>query len=242
MSEGATIDNNSSRKKFSRRKSFELYKHVIELRKQEFSYTEIRKETGLAKSTINNWLTYAGLTLSKEHLDIQAKNSIKNHVLGIEASKVTRAKRKSLEIDKSIQTLRKFFKEPLFITGIMLYEAEGSKSNDCKFSNSDYRLILTFVRFIEKYFKFDKIINIKYSLYIHMARKNDLKRIKSFWAKKLSCSSSDFYIYWKRNIVTLKRNNPDYVGQVSVRVKGIPVLGSKLQAISDIILKPYYRE
>jgi len=82
-----------SRKKFSRRKSFELYKQVIQLRKQEHSYSQIRRETGLAKSTINNWLTYAGLTLSKEHLKIQAIKRLENHIIATEASKRTRFKK-----------------------------------------------------------------------------------------------------------------------------------------------------
>ena len=75
-----------------RRKSAEIFKKVIELRKREYSYTEIKKETGVAKSTINNWLTLAGLTLTKEHLNIQAKKRVENHVVATEASKRTRAR------------------------------------------------------------------------------------------------------------------------------------------------------
>ncbi len=77
-----------------RRKSKETFQRVIELRKKGHSYTEIKKETGVAKSTINNWLSLAGFTLSKEHLVVQNKKRIENHILGTIASKITELKEK----------------------------------------------------------------------------------------------------------------------------------------------------
>ena len=110
-----------TRKKFSRRKSFELYKQVIQLRRKEYSYSEIRDETGLAKSTINNWLTYAGLTLSKEHLDIQAKKRLENHTIATEASKRTRLRRKMADIQNFLNSYKQYFGDPLFNYGLALF-------------------------------------------------------------------------------------------------------------------------
>ncbi len=178
-----------------RRKSKEIFQKVIELRKKGFSYTEITKETGIAKSTINNWLAFAGLTLSKEHLEIQNNKRIENHVLGTLASKITRAKRKEEDIDQFIQNNKSNFNNPLFNYCIALYEAEGSKSIDCKFSNSDYRLIKLFILFSEKYLHLDRIKNISYSLYIHESRRSDLNKILNFWADKLDIPTTKFYVY-----------------------------------------------
>lgn len=224
-----------------RRKSKEIFQKVIELRKKSFSYTEIKKETGIAKTTINNWLAFAGLTLSKEHLKIQSNKKIENHVLGTIASKITRAKRKEADINQFIQNNKSNFSDPLFNYCIALYEAEGSKSIDCKFSNSDYRLIKLFVLFSEKYLQLDRIKNVSYSLYIHETRKNDLNKILNFWENKLDVPSTKFYVYWKKNIVTHRKENPDYTGQISLRIMGEKVLGSKLLAISDIILSQYQK-
>lgn len=96
-------------RKFSRRKSPDLFKKVIKLRKKQYSYTEIRKETGLAKSTIQNWLTYSGLTLTKEHLEIQLKKQIEKKGTATEASKRTRQIRRELYIQKAVDDYKKIF-------------------------------------------------------------------------------------------------------------------------------------
>jgi hypothetical protein len=232
---------NLSRKQFSRRKSFDIYKKVIELRKKEYSYSEIKKETGLAKSTINNWLSHAGLTLSKEHFDILSNKKVENHVLGMMAAKATTAKRKQLEIQAFIQSTKKYFSDPFFVAGVMLYQAEGSKGASNGFSNSDFRLVVVFVKFLEKYFLLDKGRNLTFRLYIHDSRKNDLLRILNFWSKKLSIDSKDIKLSWKHNIVTERRVNLNYVGQFEVRVRGFRNFTSKLLAVSDIILEKYKR-
>lgn len=219
-----------------RRKGKELFQKVILLRKKGLSYTEIQGETGIAKSTINSWLTFAGLTLTKEHLEISRKRYLANNVIATEASKITRARKKAEDIDKFIQKHKSNFDDPLFNYCIALFEAEGSKSIDCKFSNSDYRLVKLLVFFAEKYLHLDRIKNISYSLYIHESRKSDLNKILNFWANKLNIPRNKIYIYWKKNIVTHRRNNPDYTGQIGLRIMGEKVLGSKLLAISDIIL------
>jgi hypothetical protein len=223
-----------------RRKSAEIFKKVIELRKREYSYSEIRKETGIAKSTINNWLTLAGLTLTKEHLQIQAKKRVENHVIATEASKRTRARRKDEDIRTFIQENRKFMNNPFFVTGIMLYEAEGTKVNN-NFSNSDFRLIVIYIKFLEKYFGLDRKKDMNFRLYVHETRKNDLDRIKNFWAKRLKIDKNTFRVSWKHNIVSLRRMNLDYVGQIGVRVNGISHFTSKMLAISDIILSVFQR-
>lgn len=220
-----------------RRKSKETFQKVIELRKNGLSYTEIKVETGIAKSTINNWLSFAGLTLSKEHLEIQNKKRIENHVLGTLASKATRAKKRSEDIDEFIQKHRSNLNDPLYNYCIALFEAEGSKSTDCKFSNSDYKLIKIFVLFSERYLQLDKFKNINYSLYIHETRRTDLERVLNFWANKLEVEKDKIHVYWKKNRVTHRKMNQDYTGQMSLRIKGEKVLGSKLLAISDIILR-----
>lgn len=224
-----------------RRKSAETFKKVIQLRKSEHSYSEIGKETGVAKSTINNWLTLAGLTLTKEHLQIQAKKRIENHTVGTEASKVTRARRKDEDIQKFIQENKIYFSDPFFVAGIMLYEAEGAKGTECKFSNSDYRLIVVFIKFIEKYTLLKRDKNITFELYLHESRSGDLNRILRFWSAKIGIPLETIRIYWKRNKIIGRRENMDYVGQIMVRVHGEKVFGSKLLAISDIILRKYLK-
>lgn len=224
-----------------RRKSREVFQKVIELRKKGFSYSEIIKETNVAKSTINNWITFAGLNLSPEHLRIQQRKRIENYVVATEASRITRLNRKLSDIQNFISKYKEYFNDPFFNYGIAIFESEGSKSTDCKFSNSDYRLIITFIKFIEKYFDLNRQSNMSFSLFIHESRKNDLIKILAFWAKKVDVSKNKFYVYWKKNKIVGRRENKDYLGQISVRIMGERILGSKLLAISDIILKKYLK-
>lgn len=224
-----------------RRKSKQVFQKVIELRKEGFSYGEIKKETGIAKSTINNWLTLAGLTLSKEHLKIQAKKRVENHKIATEASKITRLRKKEAEIQKTIGSCKKYFNDPFFNYGLALFEAEGSKETACRFSNSDFRLIEAFIMFMEKYFFLKRRENMTFRLYIHESRKKDLERIIIFWAQKLQIPKNQFRVSWKKNKLKTKRWNLNYVGQMSVTIKGEKVLGSKMMAISGIILKKYQK-
>lgn len=224
-----------------RRKSKDLFQKVVKLRKKGFSYTEIRKKTGIAKSTINNWLTFAGLTLTKEHLEIQLNKRVANHIIATKASRIIRSRKKDNDIQNFILENRSYFNDPLFVAGVMLYEAEGSKGSSNGFSNSDFRLIKLFLNFLKKYFKSDSTTNISYRLYIHELRKIDLQKILNFWSKKIGVNQNQIKISWKHNKVTKRRENSDYVGQFEVRARGFHYFSSKLLALSDIILSEHTR-
>lgn len=224
----------------SRNKS--RFRKCVELRKQGLSYSEIRKIVPVAKSTLQNWLTFAGLTLTKTHLEIQTRKRIQNRRLGTEASRLTRQRNMQVRVLTTARNLKNVFSEPLFITGIMLYEAEGSKKNECRFSNSDYRLHQIFIKFLKKYFLVDVDKNLKFSLFIHKTRRRDLNKITGFWIQKLGINPERLRVYWKKNKVKNRRNNPEYVGQIQVIVSGIPLITRKLLTISDIILRSQLRK
>lgn len=217
----------------------EYFKECIRLRKQGLSYSEIQKIIPVAKSTLQNWLVLAGLTLTQEHLEIQLQKRLEKRQAAIEASKITRSRRLDNELQKFSQEFKIFLNDPFFVGGIMLYEAEGSKNNSCVLSNSDYRVIIMFVRFLERYFSLDRVKNMHFRVYIHEIRSNDLEKIKGFWAKKLHIPIESIALSWKKNIVTHRRNNPDYVGQLTVSVSSVSFLTRKLLFMSSIILKKY---
>lgn len=171
----------------------------------------------VAKSTLQNWLVLAGLTLTQEHLQIQLQKRLEKRQAATEASRITRAKKADQEIHRFILEYKKFLDDPFFVTGIMLYVAEGSKG-DCKLSNSDYRVIQMFVIFMEKYFLLNRVKNMSFRMYIHEIRSRDLEKIRGFWSKKLNIDAERIALSWKKNIVTKRRENTDYVGQLSVSI------------------------
>ena len=176
----------------------EKFKKCIELRKIGHSYNEIRKVVPVAKSTLNNWITFAGLNLTAEYLHIQVKKRLENHKIATMASKITRQKRKDGDIQNALENHKQNFNDPFYNYGIALYESEGSKGTGCKFSNSDYRVIATFIRFIEKYFALFKSSDMGFSLYIHETRSKDLNKIKGFWARKVEIPVGKIKVYWKK--------------------------------------------
>lgn len=215
------------------------FRRCLQLRKQGLSYSEIGSVIPVAKSTLQNWLTLSGLTLTKEHIELQLRKRIEKKQVATEASRITRNNKREQVLIATIRTYEKYFTNAFFVAGVMLYQAEGSKGTECRFSNSDYRLIEIFTQFIEKFFSVDKEKGMKFSLFIHETRRHDLQRIRNFWSRKLSVPEKYFTIFWKTNKVTKRRNNPDYVGQIQVRIKGVSYLSRKLLSISDIILTRY---
>ena len=213
------------------------YEKSIALRKQGLSYGEILKIVPIAKSTLQNWLTLSGLTLTKEHLEIQLKKRVENKRIATESSKLTRDTRINKEVNYFVDSCRNYLSDPLFIAGIVAYESEGAKSS-CKFSNSDYRMIQLFVNFVKKYIFPLQKARFKYRIFIHESRLNDLDRIKNFWSNKLSIVKEEIKLTWKRNIVKHRKYNEDYVGQMLVTVSSKLIL-KKLQKLSDIIIGTY---
>ena len=222
-----------------RNKNKVKFNEVVEYRNNGLSYSEIRNKTGLAKSTINNWLRYSGLTLTADHLSIQKRKRLENWKSGVEAAKIIRNERYNKYIGEFLHKVESSMEDPLLIAGSIAYQAEGSKSNSCTFANSDYRLIKLFTNFMEQYFDVNKVENLRYRLYIHEVRKNDLERITNFWADKLGILNKEFRISWKTNIIKRKRNNTDYVGLIGVVVVGKKLILKKILALSGIIVEKY---
>lgn len=220
---------NNNRQKFN---------EVIELRKQGLSYGEIRKVIPISKSTLHCWVRLSGLTKTKEHLEIQLKKRIENKRVATEAAMLVRKERINKDIEAFLISCESHLLDPLFIAGVIAYEAEGGKLG-CKFSNSDYRLILIFTNFLNKYIAPIQKLLLGYRIYVHETRSMDLNRIKKHWSKKLSIEESEMKLTWKKNIIKKRRTNSDYVGQMMVTVSSKLIL-KKLQKLSDIIMKEHY--
>lgn len=219
----------------------EEWLRAIKLRKQGYSYSEIRKVVPVAKSSLSRWFKEARMTFSKEHYEIQTQKRVENYFVGLIAANETKRRKREQEINKTIKELRKYFSDDFFAAGIMLYESEGSKGDAAHFSNSDYRLVLAFLKFLEKYFKISRTTNVRFAVYIHVSRRDDINRILSFWTKKLKIPRKIIKVRWKKHIITKIKENPDYVGQMTISTVKTPYLSRKLLAISDIILKKYTR-
>ena len=132
-------------------KKWEIKEKVISLRKKGLSYNEIRSEMPLAKSTISDWCR--DIKLTKRQLLRLNRHRIKSSYAGsLKGSKSNQEKRNKeiCRIKKAAKSeIPLLFSERFWIAGLMLYWAEGHKSNRVGISNSDSDII----RFAMEWFR-----------------------------------------------------------------------------------------
>lgn len=194
---------------------------AIILRKRGLSYSEILREVPVAKSTLSLWLRDIGLAKKQQQ-------RITNKRILSARKGAEKRRNQRIEITKEIKnSSRKDIKEinekDLWLIGISLHWAEGAKekngnSSGIIFSNSDLRMILIFIKWIESVFKINKS-ELVYELYIHETA--NIKNAQSYWAKSLLIPLSTIRTYLKKNKINTIRKNSDlnYYGLIRVRVK-----------------------
>lgn len=215
------------------------YEECLKLREQGYSYGEIKNKLGIPKSTIATWMKLSTMVDDPIHQVIMERNiqaKIRHAAIINQKARETKWKHSVEEVSKCVNDCFPYINDPLFVAGIMLYEAEGAKRDGAVvFSNSDYRLCSLFMKFVERYFNIT-ISDMVFRLHIHETRRDDLQRILYYWAAKLGAPKDKIRITWKKNIVTHRRLNQDYFGQLSVRIIGQKLLTRKILALSTIIL------
>ncbi len=174
-----------------------LKEKSIKLRKNGMTYSEILQEVSVAKSTLSLWLRSVGLSKIQKQ-KITAKR-IAARLRAVEAVRQKRIIRSSL-IDKSARReVADLIKNPLWLVGVVLYWAEGSKQKEWNpsqkvvFTNMDAETIRIFKRWIGKYFPKN---SIKYELYIHP--NSTISKSVKFWSEKLGIKGNNIKVYFKK--------------------------------------------
>lgn len=208
----------------------ENYKEAIELRKKGLSYSEILKIIPVAKSTLSLWLKSVGL--SKEQKQRLTDKKIASALRGAARKKEIRIQKTKTIFKEAAKDIKNISQKELFLIGVALYWAEGSKQKDTnvsarvRFSNSDPKMIKLFLLWLDKICGI-KSPNIRCDLYIH--EKANIANAKSFWEKEINESIQS--IYYKKSKFTKRKNiGDDYFGLVSVNVKQSADLNRKISA------------
>ena len=203
-----------------------LKEKAIKLRIEGFSYSEIRKQVKVSKSSLSLWLRSVGLTKrQKQRLTEKKWTAIKR---GWEKWKNQRIKKTEIVNKEAIGQIKKIKKteEKLFLMGIMLYWAEGAKEKQYRlgqgvsFSNSDFKMIKVFIEWLKDCLKIpDNQIN--FDIYIHDNNKYRLNEVRSFWSKVTGFPIEKFgKIYFKKHKIKTLRKNTDnnYHGLLRIKV------------------------
>ena len=212
---------------------FEEKQKAIKLRKAGKTYSEILAEIPIAKSTLSEWLKSVQLAKSqKQRITKKRRDSA---LRGARIRHETRiAEVKALE-QKGLTDVDKVSARELWLIGVVLYWAEGSKQYDhspstgVTFNNSDSRMLLVFLKWLAQM----KVpaSAICFELYVHETRKSDVPAFRSWWARELNISPHKLdRVYFKKgNPKTKRKNIADlYHGLIRIKVNSSTVLNRRI--------------
>lgn len=171
----------------------ELKEKAFEMRRKGFSYRQIQTKLGIAKGTISGW--FHNQPWSKK-IKINLIKKMKprwrehGHLLGLTRSRQWKKKREQSK-DAAKKLFPKFFHEPLFIAGLMLYWGEGDNKGGSivRIANIKPSIIKIFYRFLLRYCKVDKH-RIRLSLVLYKEHNN--LECKKYWSDKIGLPLDQF--------------------------------------------------
>ena len=156
-----------------------------ELRKKGISVAQIAKSLHISKSSASLWVRDIILSLDQlEKLRQQnIKGGEKGRILGALKQKHDRLKRIKIGIEKGGKIFPKLTLRELFIAGIALYWAEGTKKScEVVICNSDPKLIQFMIQWLKKCFRIP-IERIHCVVGINEIHRNRENIVKSYWSK-----------------------------------------------------------
>lgn len=190
---------------------------AIKLRKRGKSYKEILDYLKVSKSTLSLWLRNVPLTPSQHHriyITLKQQNAYK-------LAKKKQAYKLELTkkiIDASINEFEQLRNNHLFIAGLMLYWAEGDKTeiNEMvKFSNSDTAMIKLMMRWFRQ---ICQVPEQKFRIALHIHTLHCRKNIEKYWSKITGIPLEQFNKTQIKPTTLKQRRNPLYDGTCSIRV------------------------
>ncbi len=216
---------------------------AIELRKRGRSINEIAEKINVSKSIVSRWCR--NIKLTKKQIDnLHGKmmvGSYKGRMKFLERIRKIR-KEETIKLKKEgIKEIGKINKRDLFIGGVALYWAEGTKSpnaEETSFSNSSPQMILWILKWFREVCGVSKdrfIIQIR----INKIHKNRVSEIENYWSKLLKIPFSQFTktILIRSKVKKVYPENNLYYGTVRVKVRKATALRRKINGFVEGLLK-----
>lgn len=216
---------------------------AIKLRKQGHTYSEILKEINVAKSTLSEWFRDVGLSIPEQQKLTEKKLAAARR--GGASKKLQRINKVREIHEKALLDINSLSKRELWLIGIVLYWAEGTKEKEYRpgsgiqFGNSDPRMIKVFLRWLTDSVGVKKN-DVLFDIYIHENSKNNLEKVRNFWSKTTGFSLVNFdKVYFKKNKIKTNRKNIEtlYFGLLRVKVKSSSGLVRQISGWTEAIVK-----
>lgn len=161
---------------------------AIALRKKGMSYSQIKKDLSIPKSTLSNWLK--NYPLSQERI-----RELQHDEKRIERYRETMRKKKEKRLQeyfiKQKKLLFPFNKRELYLTGLFLYLGEGSKQQlaQLSVSNTDPAIIKFFMIWLVKSLRIQKE---KLRIQLHLYNDMDVHEEIEYWSKTIHIPKQQF--------------------------------------------------
>lgn len=195
---------------------------AIRLRKEGKTYSEILVEIPVAKSTLSEWLKSVQLASpQKQRLTKKRKAAALRGARARHQNQISEVE--GFE-HKGLIDVDKISARELWLIGVVLYWAEGSKQYDhspsvgVTFNNSDSRMINVFLKWLEQ--MGIPMSAVCFELYIHETRRSEVASFKHWWARELDVSPQQLdRVYFKKGNPKTKRRNVAGLYHGLIRIK-----------------------
>ncbi len=200
-------------------KWWEKKEQIQGLRRQGLSYGEIRARLSfsVSKGTVSRWCKEIELTPEQlDRLDQLGRECwYRNRLKGSKTTQRRRAAEIEIIKTKARVEVAELFKKKLWVAGLMLYWAEGSKTHSVCLTNSDPQLVRFMMAWLRK---FCKVPEEKFRARMHIHSGQDEKSIKNFWSEITGIPLSQFGKCYVKKEGTGHRKNILYQGTIQVAI------------------------
>ena len=228
-------------------KHFEKKNSIMDLRKQGFSYSEIRNVIPVPKSTLSWWLRDFKIRpeMRKRIVDRQLKGILHSAEKRKEARRATIA-----EIKKStLGDVKEISKKELWLMGVALYwgagyrEKEHRPAQGVRFTNSDPYLIKLFLKWLVDVGKISRK-EIAFDIFINENKKNSISNVIYHWSQVTDFAphyfSHVYFLKYKLKRAPHKTNKKDF-GLLRIRVKASSMLNRQIEGWIRGICRSFWK-
>lgn len=166
---------------------------VIELRKLGKTYSEIRRELTVPKSTLSDWLSKYPLT--EAQIKLLEKSAKRNRDLAVEKIRTTKEHKKQTRLNEFYENGKKLWTplntKDLKLAGLFLYWGEGNKSlkSALSINNTNPQVVQFALLWLTEGLKVQKE---KIVVYLHLYSDMNIDKETKYWSQQLNLPISQF--------------------------------------------------
>lgn len=203
-------------------------------RKRGFSYSEIAKICGISKATVSNWL--AGKAFSKRIKSDNERKAARDNAKRInllnKAKGAEREKRYTEAVKSAATEFKHYYRDPLFLAGLMLYLASGDRTDTSRIrlTSKEPQEHKLFIKFLLAYGGLEKT-EIKH--WVMVPEGTSELSVVATWSKQIGLTKSQF---GKTQFLSHNKNRPLHIGTGNTIIAST-VLKRKLNRWLELALK-----